>query len=135
MTLAYFAFSTVSHAALANIETTYGVVMPKPQYFPYPDVQMGGDGGNYPRGMPVAIWDWGFISKTAFGLWRTACPYASVDCWLRTPLEPLGWNDSSKYGYFTGKMNFPVPGSFEISGGKVYPFRLTFSMLVQYTPA
>ena len=57
MTLAYFEFSTVSHAALANIETAYKVVPPKPRFLLYPTTETAADGGEVARGLSQAIWD------------------------------------------------------------------------------
>ena len=134
MTIAYFEISKTSAVTLVNVETAFACFPPVNRFQTYPDQQIGLSGLVVARGLPIDTWDWGFLPEASYDLMRTFCPYASVAVWVRTRYKTGAITSSDQYAYYTGIFNMPEYKTFQVKQSLVYPFSITLTNLVAYTP-
>lgn len=138
MTQQYFAIGT-TYGGLTNVEslTTKAPLMaPKPMYMAYSTSVQLGNGGRRGLGLPVIIWDFGYIYTDMLTALRVICPGAYADVYIRSRLESGNPTSSAAYTYYQATMIWPELDSYQYVGGKgIYqPFQLRFENCVVYTP-
>lgn len=117
-----FSISATDEDALQTLKEI-GVRWPKVSFQESAEVVRLMNGHDKGLGQPVAVWQWGIISKAARDILRTYCPGRSANVVIRT------WDSELEYTNYSCIMHWPVNA--ERQSQRQLGLILTFTNLIE----